>query len=38
MVAVNRSLRMPRRNRVSCAAMLLAVAVASPCTNSLLGM
>jgi hypothetical protein len=38
MVAVNRSLKMPRRKSVSCAAMLLAVALAFPATNSLLGM
>jgi 2-polyprenyl-6-hydroxyphenyl methylase / 3-demethylubiquinone-9 3-methyltransferase len=30
--------RMPRRKSISCAAMLLAVALAFPATNSLLGM
>jgi hypothetical protein len=34
MVPVNRSPAMPNRKSVSCAAMLLAVAVALPCTNS----
>jgi len=33
-----RSLTMPRRKRVSCATMLLAVAVAFPRTNRALGM
>src|SRR6266566_4587670 len=34
---VSRSPTIPRRKSNSCAAMLLAVAVAFPCTNSLLG-
>src|SRR6266571_1664417 len=38
MVPEKRSLKMPRRKRVSCAAMLLAVAVALPLTNRVLGM
>jgi hypothetical protein len=38
MVAVNKSLKIPNRKSVSCAAMLLAVALALPATNSLLGM
>jgi hypothetical protein len=37
-VAVNRSLRMPSRKSVSCAAILLAVALELPATNSLVGM
>ena len=37
MVPVNRSPTMPRRKSDSCAAMLLAVSVALPCTNSVLG-
>jgi hypothetical protein len=36
MVPVSRSLTMPRRKSVSCAAMLLAVAVAFPVTNKVL--
>src|SRR6202008_2844849 len=38
MLPTNRSLTMPRRKSDSCVAMLLAVALALPCTNSLLGM